>query len=606
MPNFLKGKTLKYLNRDYDAFVKDLVKYSQAHHSGVFTEFNESSPGMALIGYAAYVGDVLSFYQDQAFNELKMGVARQEKNVIEFAKSLGYKPKGNRAALGKVHFILEVPASTNDRGDTVPDEMFCPVLLRGSKAGGPNGAVFETLEDIHFSSSFERDVTGSQFDQSTGLPTHFAIRKPVDVIGAETKEETFTVGDFEPFKTIELSDDDVIEILSVVDSDGNEWVEVEYLAQDTVYSTSVNNDEDNDSVPYVLKLIPVPRRFIKDRDSITKKTKLVFGSGDGVDFDDELVPNLADLALPIYGKKNFNSFCLDPQNFLKTRSLGLSPFNTSLTVTYRAGGGTNTNVPAKSIRDVVEANFSFGSTNLDPLKKSSVEGSVECINLEKTLFGAPPETISEIKANSAAFFAAQDRVVTREDYEVRIKTLPEKFGKPDKVFVRKNNFNNLSMDIHVLSKDENGHLQRATPTLKKNIKTYLSKYRMMTDGVNILDSDVINLKVNFGIVVGSKFNRSEILTKVMSLVKDYFDIDVRQMGEPVVISDLSADIQDILGVISVYDLRVTNMFGVSNGREYSNVRFDVNANTTNNIIYCPENSIFEIKFPERDIVGVAK
>lgn len=606
MAEFLKDKTMKYLNKDFDGFRRDLMKFAEAHHSGVLVDKNESSPAMALIELNAYIGDALAFYIDQSFSELKFETARQEKNVVSFAKSLGYRPKGKRAAQGVLHFVVEVPAAADSRGNLAPDESYSPNLLAGAQAIGPNGTVFETLEQLSFDDVENRAVTGSRFDSITGQPTHFALRKPVDIIAGKTVTDTFSIGDFEQFKTIELAQEDVIEILSVFDSDGNEWFEVDYLSQDTVFDSESNLDSDSGEVPYILKFKTVPRRFITDRDPESGRTSLIFGSGDGVTFDDKLIPNLADMALPLAGRSTFTTFELDPQNFLKTRSLGLSPFNTVIDVNYRVVGGETTNVPAGSIRVVTNSVLTFGSTSLNTLDKSAVQNSIECVNLLKTDGGGAAETISEIKSNSAAHFASQRRVVTREDFIARILTLPEKFGKPEKVFIKRSNVNELALDIHLLSKDDNGHLCQASQKLKTNISNYIKPLRMLTDGVNLLDSDIINLKLNFGIVVAAAFNRSEILMKCLSILSDYLDIDKRQIGEPIILSDISAELQNVYGVISVYELKFTTASGLVGKYEYSSTRFNLGANTNNNIIYCPENAIFEVKFLARDISGVAK
>jgi hypothetical protein len=380
-----------------------------------------------------------------------------------------------------------------------------------------------------------------------------------------------------------------------------------------VFDASVNTDTtDNADVPYILKWVTVPRRFSTDWDPTTNLTSLVFGSGDGQSFDDELVPNLADLALPLQGRRTFSSFAIDPQNFLKTRSLGLSPYNTTLTVTYRVGGGPQTNVPAGSIKTVSNALLDFSTTSLDPVKKGAVANSLECLNVKKTDGGAPAETISEIKANSAAFFAAQNRVVTREDYIARILTLPAKFGKPDKVYVKRNGINPLAIDVHVLARDVNNHLQLASTNLKENIRTYLTPFRMITDGINILDAKIINLRVRFGVVVSPKMNRTEVLAKCLSTVQDYFSVDGQQIGHPVVVSELAANLQAVQGVISVYELVFSNVIGNAQlpGSQvtlpYSLTRFDVSHARQNEIIYCPQDSIFEVKYPMIDIQGVAK
>jgi hypothetical protein len=269
-------------------------------------------------------------------------------------------------------------------------------------------------------------------------------------------------------------------------------------------------------------------------------------------------------------------------------------------------------VIAGSIKTVTNAELDFSTTSLDTIKKSAVIQSLECINVQKTDGGAPEETIGEVKANSAAFFAAQNRVVTREDYIARILTLPAKFGKPDKVYVRRDSINPLAIDVHVLARDANNHLQLATANLKANIATYLTPYRMITDGINILDAKIINLRVKFGVVISPKVNRTEVLAKCLAVVQDYFDIDTQQIGHPIVVSELSSFLQAVQGVISVYELTFTNVIGNAPlpGSQitlpYSTTRFDVSHQRQNEIIYCPQDSIFEIKYPMLDIQGVSQ
>lgn len=612
-----KEKTIKYLGRDFQSSKRDLMEFTKAHHSGVFQDFNESSPGMALLELTAYIGDVLSFYQDMQFEELKQESARQIENVTSFAKRLGYRPSGKRAARGIVSIFCEVPAATVN-GARVPDESYSPIMHASSKLQGPNGVVFETLNDIQFSASAPtentsspRMVTGSQYDSTTGLPTHFALRKDVEVIAAETATDVVTIGAFEQFKTVELAKEDVVEVLSVNDTDGNEWYQVDYLPQETVFDASVNDGADASVVPYVLKLRAVPRRFVVDRDPLTNKTSLIFGSGDGVNFDDELIPNVADFALPISGRTNFTTFSLDPQNFLKTRTLGLSPYNTTLSIDYRVGGGSQTNVPPGSIKSVNTALLDFIVTGLNPGKRSDVVGSIECLNVKKSEGGAPEETISEIKANSPAFFAAQNRAVTREDYIARVFSMPAKFGKVEKCLVHKDAINALALDIHVLSKDENGNLAQATDTLVNNLKRYLTPFRMLTDGVNILRTDIIDLRIDFGVVISAKSNRTEVLAKCLSVLKDHLSVDNLAIGQPIILSDLSSLLQNVLGVVSVYSLKIKNVFGNVDGLIYEDntgrsVRFDTQAWTQNGILYCPQGKIFQIKYPNKDINGESK
>lgn len=611
MSSQFSERTIKFINKDFLGFKRDLIRFSQAHHSGVFQDFNEASPGMALLELQASIGDSLAFYMDQNFNELRQDGSKQIENAAAFAESKGYRPLGKAAARAVQSFMLEIPA-VNQRGAAVPDDRYAPNMLMGSKVQGPNGVFFETVDDLNFATSSidsPRFITGSRFDSNSGIPTHFAVKKDVEVVAGQTVVDTFTIGDFQPFKELELDSEDVLEVLSVTDTDGNTWYEVDYLARDTVFDASVNSGDDSETVPFVLRLIPAPRRFITQRNVLTNKTKLIFGSGDGVNYDDELIPNLADLALPLAGRRTFSSYALDPQNFLKTRSLGLSPYNTTVTVRYRVGGGELTNVPPGSIRQPAEIVLDFATTNLDATKKGQVINSLETVNVKKSNGGGPAESLSEIKANSDAFFAAQDRCVVREDYVARAKSLPAKFGKPHKVYAKRTNdlININSVDIHVLTKDADGHLTQASTTLMNNIRTYLSKYSGLNVGVNILRAEIVNLKLEFGVVVAPKLNRTEVLTKCLAVARNYLNVDKYEIGQPIVLSDLSAELQKVYGVISVYKLQFKNIFcPQQDDQGYSTTRFDVRANTANNILYCPQNAVFEVKFPSKDIVGEAK
>ena len=600
-----KQRIVSLLNRDFKSLKRDLITYANAYATGSFTDFNESSAGMALLEFAAYVGDGLNFYIDQAYNE-GGDSATQLRNVIANAKSRGYRPQGKRPSVGQLSWALVVPATVDAFGNVVPDDSLTPVLMKGSQAIAKNGTVFETLDDVAFSASLGRAVTGSAFDSTTGVPTFFALQKTVDVVAGKTVVESFSVTDFQAFRRIDLGQTDVIEVISVVDSQGNEWFEVDYLAQDWVFVPETNTNSDSDTVPYVLKLQAAPYRFIVDRDITTGVSTLVFGSGDGVSFDDELVPNVASYALPLAGRRTFNSFAVDPQNFLRTRSLGLSPHNTTLTVTYRIGGGAETNVPARSVRQPSKATLTFPSSNVNVVAKGRVEGSIGCLNFGAMTGGGAAETIREIKSNAAAFFAAQQRIVTREDVVARCLSIPAKFGRPEKVFVKPSVVSRFAYDVHVLSLDVDGVLAKATPTLKSNLATYLRKFKMLTDGINILDGDILDIRVHFGVVVTPGRNRSEVLLSCTDRLTDYFAQDAIQIGQPVVVSDVVSVLNGTSGVVSVYELSFRNVFGFVDGLSYSDDRFNAADNLRDGMLMCPPEAVFQVKYPARDIVGSAK
>ncbi len=417
--DIFKLRQTSLLNKDFESFRRDLFRFADAHASGVIADRSTPSTATAMVELMAFVGDSLAFYIDQCFNEVREDTASDLGNVVEFARMRGYRVRGKSPARGNIPFMIEVPSTVDSGGGVVPNPLYLPVLPKGSRAQARNGATFETLEDIDYSDSEGRSVTGSQFG-ANGLPTHFAVRKFVDIIAGETKSESFPITEFRAFRSVELSEADVTEVISVVDSDSNEWVEVDYLAQDWVFDGDLNTSSDSDDVPYVLKVVAAPRRFVTEWNPLTKKTSLIFGTGDGVDFDDELVPNVADYAIPLYGRRTSAGASIDPRNFLRTRSLGLSPYGTTLTIRYRVGGGPEGNVDPGAIDTVVSADLSFATTGLNALSRGAVEASVQCDSIDRTEGGMPEESVREIKMNSAAFFAAQDRCVTREDLIARI------------------------------------------------------------------------------------------------------------------------------------------------------------------------------------------
>lgn len=600
-----KERIINALNKDFNSLKKAAISYAQAYSSGSFSDFNEASPGMAMLELNAFIGDILCQYIDNTYNELRDSTARLPESVQSIAKMRGYRPSGKRAARGKIDFAIEVPSSVNSFGEVIPDDLYTPKLMKGSQATAQNGTPFETLDDINFTASLGREVTGSRFDQTTGLPTHFALKKSVECISGRTVSETFTVTDYQQFRKIELGNTDVIEIIDVFDSQGNEWFEVDYLAQDWVFTDQVNENDDSSDAPYVLKVKTVPRRFISDRDITTGITQIVFGSGDGNSFDDEYVPNVADFSIPIAGRRTYSYVAIDPQNFMKTRSLGLSPHGTTLTVRYRVGGGPETNVPEKTIRQVSSADLVFSSTNLNTQTVGTVVASIGCNNPVRMQGGSPAETVKEMKINSSAFFAAQGRAVTREDIASLVLSMPQKFGKPEKVFIKPSQ-KQFSYDVHIAVVDSSGNLSLASTALKNNVKTFLNKFKLLTDTVNILDTNIIDIKVEFGIKVAQRKNRSEILNICLNKLLDYFDIDNFQIGSPIIISDIISFLQNTPGVVSVYELEFKNTFGISDNLEYSNSRFDLDGAKRDGMIICPTDSIFNVRFPRKDIIGAAK
>jgi len=605
-----KQRALTYLNRDFESFKQEIVEnHLKVYFPDTYQDFNESSIGMMLVELMAFIGDNLSFYLDKKFAESFISTAQETKNILKHARQLGFKAFGKTSAFGRVDLMISVPAITINN-QILPDTRYAGVVYAGAKLTSQSGQKFETLENADFSTVDINNsalVAVSKTDPVTKQPLSFGLLlRDVAVKAGETKTTTFSVSAYQPFLSLTISDVDVLEVISVTDSLGNAWSEVDYLAQDTVFDSIPNTGADSTIVPYVLSLRTVPYRFITEFDVSTGKTSLIFGTGDGSSLDLDLIPNLGDLSIPAFGKATFTDYSIDPQNFLRTRTLGLAPINTTLSVSYRVGGGVITNAGAQQIRTVSDSVFDVGNTSLSSSVARDVKNSLSVMNPYPAQGGRDNLSTPELKQLISANFAAQSRAVTVEDYIARSLSMPSKFGAIFRAHARAGVLNRNSVELAVLAKDSNGNPAIASPTLKQNLQTYLGRFRMLTDAVELLDAQIINIKIAFSVLVSPDYNRTQVLTECLNRLKDFFIIDKWQIGQPINITDLNYLLADVDGVLSIYDLTITNPAGLVDGRSYSNTTYNIAKNTQNNIIYCDENSIFSVMYPTRDLVGTAK
>ncbi len=604
-----KKREIKYLNRDFESFKRDFIEHLRVYFPDTVQDFNESSVGMLLLELVAMMGDNLSFYMDRRFQESFTETAREAKNLFKHAKQLGFKTFGKSPAIGKTECFIKVPA-TAENEQIIADMRFAGIVKRGAKLKSKSGQNYESVADIDFGDIDPLDIRYAQpgdLNSETNIPINFVLRKPaLDVKAGETKTTTVTVTGYKAFRKIVLPDEDVIEIVSVTDSESNEWYEVDFLAQDTIFKGVANTADDATDVPFVLKLRSVPYRFITEYDVATNKTSLIFGTGDAQEFDGDLIPDLGDLSLPLFGKDAFSGFFLDPQNFLKVKTLGLAPVGVTLTIKYRVGGGLVTNIGGLELDTVVESVFDVGDSTLATSTVNDVANSFEVLNTLPIQGGRDQLSIEEIRALIAANFSTQNRIVTTPDFVARSLSMPAKFGSVFRANAKPSIFNKNAVELYVLSRDSNGDVSLAPDDLKTNLKTYLGQFRMMTDAIEILDGEIINLALDFGVLTRPEFNKSEVVALCIDAFKDYFSVESWQMNQPINKTELFALLAEIPGVLSVLRLQFTTRIGTIEGRAYAGTSYNLSRNTANGIIYCRENSIFEIRYPNKDITGIAK
>ena len=663
-------KDIKYLNRDFASLRQALIEFTKTYYSNTYNDFSEASPGMMFIEQAAYVGDILSYYTDAQLKESFINLASNKNNIYQLAQNLGYKPKISTPASVTLTLYQTLPSKWMSSDNTItnyePDFDYALKINEGMLVGSNSNqnVQFITTDFVDFGDSHNREVSVFTVDGSNN-PITYLITKKVSAISATRYTQDFEVGEFKPNPTFRLTSTNFIKIESVVDSDNTTYYEVPYLAQEMVYIKSPNEAYNEpmlataNAPKYILKLQQTNKRFttrLVDEQTI----ELRFGSGNESTPDELLIPNTKNVGLGLNNSINRMGESFDPSNFLKTNTYGIAPAQTTLTVTYLAGGGIQSNVPQGDLTKIKAVSFNddiLAFTDINFPVYNEARRSLVVENIEPATGGKGFETIEEIRENAIATFGAQNRAVTKKDYEVRALAMDTMFGGIAKVYVEqdgsidtsaaqqvlrnpsvKKDFTNLvkslkgstddeitlaldtflktkqtfavesnpfAINMYLLGYDSNNKLTTLNPTVKQNLKTYLEEYRLLTDAINLIDGYVVNIGVNFDITVFANYNKREVVLKCVQVVTNYFDINKWKMNQSINLSELELEIANVDGVSSVPKVEIVNLAD-STGLVYSQYSYNIAEATRNKIVYPSlDPSIFEIKYPNKDIKGRA-
>jgi len=605
------NRNINYLNRDFNDFRNRLIEYSKTYFPDTYTDFSPTSPGMMFIEQASYVGDILSFYLDNQLQENFIQYAQQTNNIYDLAYMFGYKPNTTGVAQVNIDFYQQVPSKVVS-GETIPDYDYAINIPENTQIASPNGINFITLDKVDFSISSSQDPTEVSVYQISGnTPQYFLLKKTRKAISATINSKAFTFTDPIPFNTININENNIIKILDITDSNGNKWYEVDHLGQemvlDSVKNTNINDPNSGLDTPYLLKLKKVQRRFSTRLTSLFN-IQIQFGAGSPNDIDEEITPNANNVGLGLSFKKDKLTAAYSPVNFLYTGTYGIAPSNTTLTVRYLTGGGVSSNAVANTLNNISKESISFNQTNLNPVTANYIFNSISVTNPEAASGGKGGDTLEEIRQNTLSLIASQKRSVTADDYLVRALSMPSDYGAISKAYIEQPKLtdNQVStietLNLYVLSQNSTGKLDYATNTLKNNLRTYLSQYRMIGDNIEIRDAFIINIGVNFEIIVLPEYNNNEVLLACINALKTYFNINNWQLNQPIFLRDLYILLDRVKGVQTVKDVSIVNKAGSTQG--YSQYAYDITAATQNQVIYPSlDPSIFEVRYPDNDIKG---
>mgnify|MGYP003131387576 FL=1 len=591
----IKKPLINYTSRDFASIKGDLLNYAQKYYPEAFRDFNESSFGSLMVDMVSYVGDMLSFYVDYQANESFLSTAVESENVIKLSKALGYKFRPNAASHGEASFFISVPAQTNI---TSPDLDYAPILKRGTSLKTADGKTFTLIQDIDFAES--EDIVVAEASADGTSPTRYAIKAQGLVMSGELMTETFNIGAYERFRQVEIEDPNLTEVISVFDADGNNYYEVDYLTQDSVYIPVPNTQANKSTVENILKPVAVPRRFVVEQ--TFDRTLVQFGFG--TDNNEERRLDPATVILDVFGKDYITEKSFDPTVLISTNKLGVAPTNTTLTVIYRRNSVRDVNAAPGTLTGVSAPIFKF--LNIDTLaagEMNTVKSSLEVTNETAITGDASNMTTDELKIRSYGTYAAQNRAVTREDYVNLVYNMPSNFGQVKKAAIERDvdSFNGKNLNLYVISTDSLGLLQQTNTTIKQNLKTWVSKYKMLGDTLDILDARIQNVKIFFTVAAYASVNKHDVLESCLNALSSFYANREFDIGEELKISDVYKVLNNLPGVIDTKDVTVEPVSG-QNYSDFS-LPFHQLISPDGRSLRAPSNVVFEVKYPLTDIDG---
>jgi hypothetical protein len=601
----MANQGINYSSRNFAEIRSDLIELVKQYYPSIFNDYNDASVGMMLLELNAAVGDMLSFNTDRMFQETQIDYAQERKSVLSMARTFGLKIPAKRPSITLVDFSVTIPPN----GGTF-DVSYAPIIKAGAQATG-NGKVFETTYDIDFSSPFTIGGIPNRLIipnfNSNNVLINYTLTKREIVLNGFTKifKKVIAPTDVRPFLEVVLPDDNVLSIDSIITLQGtsytktptpdqfsnieNRWFEVDALAESDIFIEDNNTISDNAGIRPG-KYITTTKRFIREYTDLGF-CKIIFGGG-SVDTS-SLCDFGADKAL-------VNQI----GDFINNTSLGETlTANETMFVKYRVGGGADTNLGVNVLTSLGLVSMDIFGPN--QTINNAVKASLTINNAFPALGGKDAPSVEEIRNFVRYNFSSQNRAVTIKDYQTRIGLMPGQFGVPFRcgVFEEQN-----KIKIYILGLDSNSKLTNtSTSTLRSNIATYLSDYRMLNDYVSVSNGKIINLAFDIDVYIDKVAPQSQIATQIITNVQSFMDINKFQMGENIYLSQLIENINNVGGVLNVIDLRVYNKVGAGlySLNEISQPFIDP---TTRQIdtsleytLFGDPISMFEIKYPTLDI-----
>ena len=589
-----KNKTIKpidYTARDFDSIKERLVDYIKTRYPDTYKDFNASSFGSLMFDLVAYVGDSLAYYTDYIANETNPMTSLEEENTSDLFEAQGAKHYGNKITHGTAQIYLAIPALVSGNK---PDFRFLECQLKNVELRTESGTTFTVKDNIALNDTTIEFVGKETAETDGSKITYYVIKTDVPVISGQVSQFAVTIGpQVRKYQKIQVPSNKCTEVIRIVDSEGNDHFEVDYLPQNVVYRPFADISTKTTKVPSIMKAYPVPRRFITERRGT--KTSVMFGYGSEEDLKTNAMADPSAIAIEMHGKEYTSDTSFDVARLVSSGKFGVAPSNTTLTITYRYNENQNSNAAAGTINQVVNSDLDFkDEANLDPAKIAYMRQSLQVYNEDPINGDVSIPTTEEIRRRGMGVFATQKRAVTLQDYVSSVYAMPGTYGAIKRCSViRDNNDLRRNINMYVIAEAASGKLEKASNQLKENVKTWLNQVRMISDSVDIFDATVINLGLEFDVVPKNGVTMKSLSVDLRKMLYEELTTIPPDIGEHFYLSEVFALLQNHSDVLTVNNVKVKCLSGTG----YSSTFYNVNKNISpgKKYVYIPADFIWEIK-----------
>jgi hypothetical protein len=600
------------INKDFDSFRNELLNYAKSNFSNQIQDFSESSLGGMFLDFASLVGESLSFYVEQQFNELDYETSTSDYNLINHLRKAGVDSGYSSPSSVYVDFYIEIPASSEQTTSLLtPDRQYLPVIKSGTKLTSTAGVNFMLEEDVDFTKSYDK-ISVSETDDNDIPTSLILVKQGICVSGDEFSESvTFNEDEAGNFLSYTLSNQNITKILKIVDNDYNDYKEVEFLSQDTVYEKIENGNES------FFEVKPASFRFIVEKNFDSGLSTIRFGNGSGNIIEDNVLTNPEDyLSLPLLGKNYLSRNSLDPKRLLNSDSLGVSPAGKTLSIRYKHGGGSNHNIGSNTIDEIIDLKIQY--PNIDDNSSDVIKSTINIINStigvdneEEAVGGMNSISLEDLRDQIPTALKKQSRIVNHEDLLARIYTMPSDFGKIHKAAITDNPYTKAAKDLYVICRNDDGHYVSANDAIKINLSKFLNEYRLIGDSLNIIDTPIYNFSVHLKIKISPSYDSNSVVSTVASKIYQNMRFETLQIGEGINVNDIISFTLSCPGVVTVISNYKTIIRSKTNNDitqqqslfniNYSSNRFVTRESYLDGIVYPPQGGIFELKYSSFDI-----